>query len=152
MAENKIPDEAIYALMERVRGGEHLSDVLKEMGDARPISRAGFYKRVNANPEMKATWREIIADSGDVWAEKADATVKEMLDGKQDPHKAKVAIEHFRWRAEKANPQRYGQRQTLEHLGDQGSYLEALQRAQGKMDEAKKAANVVALPVKGSVA
>lgn len=154
----RLPDELFPAIMEEVRNGSYLKDAVARA----KITKAGFYKRVNADPALKALWREIIGESADMWAEKADQIVQELLDPENkvaDPKRAQIAIEHFRWRAEKANPQRYGQRQTLEHTGDSESYIDAMRRAQPMIlkPEAKKPdgeqteTNVVKLENKGKV-
>jgi AcrR family transcriptional regulator len=143
-------DDFILGLIDRVRGGESLRAVAADVG----ISRQTFYNRLNDKPELRKIWEKALADCGDAWAEKADDIVNDMLAGKLEPKKAAVALDHMRWRAEKANPQRYGQRQTLEHKGDTESYVDAMRRAQPliKAVEPTEDGKVVSLPVAGKVA
>lgn len=127
-------DEQMMELIDRVRGGESLRSVVAAAG----MARQTFYNRLDAKPELRKVFEKALADCGDAWAEKGDVIVDDMLAGKLEAKKAAVALDHYRWRAEKANPQRYGQRQTLEHLGDQGSYLDVLQKAQSLITKARQ--------------
>lgn len=127
-------DEYILELIDRVRGGESLRSVVADVG----MSRQTFYNRLNDRPELRKIWEKALADCGDEWAERADDIAKQVLTDKNlDPKRAALALDHFRWRAEKANPARYGQRQTLEHLGGEGSYLDVLQKAQAMIAKAR---------------
>ncbi len=157
MAENIIPDSAFYEVIARVADGASLKGEL-DKPDA-PFGRRTFYDRIAKDDAMRRAWDSARMDRADAIVDECEGIVAKVLNKELEPKAAQVAINMKLWLAERADPRRYGAKQTLEHTGNGSDFMSVLQRAQGKIQEqAKEAAkasdgsNVVKLESKGKVA
>lgn len=134
-------DALIYALIERVRDG--LS--IREACEAAEINRQTFYNRINANPTMRERLDSALRNSADMYAERADSIIGDMLKGDVTHQKARVAVEHWQWRAERADPARYGAKGQVEHRGAGTSFIDALKQAHQQQQAALESKPEVSL-------
>lgn len=124
----KYDDDYWRSFIYEVHGGKSVREVCAERG----VARQTFYDRLRAAPELRALLDNALVDNADRWAERADETIQELRDGKITHQQARVTVDHFHWRAERANPARYGAKGQVEHKGAGTSFIDALKEATAK--------------------
>lgn len=137
----KLPDEPFYRIIQHVSEGGSVKDMT--VGPNSLMHRSVFFDRVKQDAEMERAYRLAQQQSADALMERIDEIMRKVEAGEMDSRAARTLINHLEWRAERANPQRYGQRVTTEVTEGKPSYIEALQKAQPKIQEAATARPVV---------
>lgn len=77
-----------------------------------PSSRT-IYRWQDEDPDFAAECARAIELCGERVAAKAEDVMQGMLDGDVDVDKARVALSHLQWRAEKFKPRQFGQQSKL---------------------------------------
>lgn len=121
----KYDDDYWRDFIDEVHSGKSVREVCLERG----VARQTFYNRLREAPHLRTLLDGVLVDNADRWAERADETILELRAGKITHQQAKVTVDHYHWRAERANPERYGAKGQITHKGAGTSFIEALENA-----------------------
>lgn len=106
-------EKVMSAVLEAMARGETVADASAALGHESGVVRRWFA----ADPEWQRRYREARTLQGQAMAEEAIRIARETTDRASAADR--LLIETLKWAASKANPAEYGDRQTVEHQGNQ---------------------------------
>jgi hypothetical protein len=109
------------AICERIIGGETLTSIAKSVG----CTAGQIVTWVAKDEERLARTREARAHAAKLWDEKAERAIEDASDP-FELSRAKELAHHYRWRASKAAPKDYGDKQQI--VGDASAPLQVVIR------------------------
>jgi len=112
-------DELANEICERIAGGETLRSVCRD--DRMPVVSTVLLWAVRNRSGFSEQYRAAREAQGYSDADRIRELVDMVIDGDIDPPNAKVAIDAYKWTAERNAPKVYGPKQSLDHTSSDGS-------------------------------
>jgi hypothetical protein len=127
-----IPDEAFELVLSAIADGDSVSAACRKSGNC---SKASFFRRVRADPEMKKRWMQAQEERSEARAEKYDDIMRRLEEGTIDPGSARILLESLRWQMSKDDA-RFSDRTKTELSGPEGRPLiPEMPKNQSPLDE-----------------
>lgn len=108
--------EAIPDILARVSRGESLVKAC----EANKIVHSTFLERCAKDSKLADDYARARASGADYEFEGMQDLESQVLSGKLDPQAFRVAMDARKWRLARKSPKKYGDRSTLEHVGEDG--------------------------------
>lgn len=109
--------EERVALMQEMLEGMARGETVQEMATARGLAPGAVRKWLQSDPEWTEAYRRARLLQGQAMAEEAVRIARESTN--YSSASDRLLIETLKWAASKANPSEFGDRQTVEHQGNQ---------------------------------
>ena len=110
----------IDAICARIIDGDMLATICEDIGVSRPALTAWL----NADPERQARADRARIDAAASYVEAAERAIIDAPSDSTELTRARELAHHYRWKAAKSNPRRYGDKVTQEITGADGGPIQ----------------------------
>ena len=110
----------IDAICSRIVDGEMMGDICGDIGVSRPALAAW----INSDPERQARADRARIDAAAAYVEAAERAIIDAPSDSTELTRARELAHHYRWKASKSNPRRYGDKVTQEITGADGGPIQ----------------------------
>lgn len=124
----KYSDKLADEICERISTGESLREICREKGKP---SLSTVFRWLAENTTFREQYAHARAEQAEAYADE----ICSIADTEEDPQRARVRIDARKWVASKLKPQKYGDKQTVEHEG--GIALEVISGVPERDDGSK---------------
>ena len=110
----------IDAICARITDGDMLATICEDIGVSRPALTAW----INSDPERQARADRARIDAAASYVEAAERAIIDAPSDSTELTRARELAHHYRWKAAKSNPRRYGDKVTQEITGADGGPIQ----------------------------
>ena len=110
----------IDAICSRIVDGEMMSDICRDIG----VSRPTLTEWINSDPDRQARSDRARIEAAAAYVEAAERAILDAPSDSTELTRARELAHHFRWKAARSNPRRYGDRVTQEITGADGGPIQ----------------------------
>lgn len=110
----------IGTICARIQDGDMLSDICRDIG----IARSTLAAWCNSDPDRAAQFAQARIEAAGAYVEAAERAILDAPSDSTELTRARELAHHYRWKASKANPRRYGDRVTQEITGADGGPIQ----------------------------